>query len=88
MADRSAIISALERNDHRATEPRLAVARLIADQPGHFTAADVVRDLDLRDVLETDGQLAVTHGVLPGTGWGAGGARGELTTSQWPWVSK
>jgi Fur family ferric uptake transcriptional regulator len=48
MADPSAIISALERNDHRATEPRLAVARLIADQPGHFTAADVVREARIR----------------------------------------
>lgn len=36
------IISALERAGYRLTGPRRDVARLIADQTGHFVAADLV----------------------------------------------
>ncbi len=36
------LLTALDRSGHRATEPRRAVATLIAAQPGHFTAAELV----------------------------------------------
>ena len=43
MVDTSAFLTALDRSDYRTTEPRRQVARLVADQPGHFSAADLVR---------------------------------------------
>ena len=42
MGDQTAIISALDRAGLRVTEPRRALATLIAEQDGHFTAADLV----------------------------------------------
>ena len=42
MVDASAFLTALDRSDFRTTEPRRRVARLVADQPGHFSAADLV----------------------------------------------
>lgn len=42
MGDPTAIMTALERAGYRLTEPRRALAMLIADQEGHFTAADLV----------------------------------------------
>ncbi len=36
------IVDALERGGHRLTEPRRALAALIATQDGHFTAAELV----------------------------------------------
>jgi len=42
MDDSGAIVSALHRAGYRLTEPRRAVARLIAEHEGHFTAADLV----------------------------------------------
>ena len=44
MTDAAPFIAALEGAGFRLTEPRRAVARLIADQPGHFTSADLVAD--------------------------------------------
>jgi Fur family transcriptional regulator, ferric uptake regulator len=44
-------VAALERSGHRVTEPRTLVADLIANQDGHFTAADLLdraRDRRLR----------------------------------------
>jgi Fe2+ or Zn2+ uptake regulation protein len=44
-------VSTLERSGHRVTEPRTLVADLIANQGGHFTAADLLeraRDRRLR----------------------------------------
>ena len=38
------IVEALDRAGHRLTEPRRAVAGLIAARDGHFTAADLVAD--------------------------------------------
>lgn len=35
------ILAALERAGFRLTEPRRALAELIAEQPGHFTAAEL-----------------------------------------------
>ena len=42
MLDAGVITSAFERNGYRLTEPRRAVAGLIAEHEGHFTAADLV----------------------------------------------
>jgi len=42
MGDPAPITTALERAGYRLTEPRRALAALIADQDGHFTAADLV----------------------------------------------
>jgi len=36
------IVHALDRAGYRLTEPRRSLARLIADQEGHFTAAELV----------------------------------------------
>ena len=42
MADPTPIMTALDRAGYRLTEPRRALAALIADQDGHFTAAELV----------------------------------------------
>lgn len=42
MADASPLLTALDQAGNRRTEPRRAVARLIAEQDGHFSAADLV----------------------------------------------
>jgi Fur family ferric uptake transcriptional regulator len=41
-------VSVLDRAGYRLTEPRRALAALIADQPGHFTAADLVAETRTR----------------------------------------
>ena len=47
-ADPGALVAALDQAGHRLTEPRLAVAALIADRAGHFTAADLLADARAR----------------------------------------
>ena len=42
MSDPTPIITSLDRAGYRLTEPRLALATLIAEQDGHFTAAGLV----------------------------------------------
>jgi Fur family ferric uptake transcriptional regulator len=42
MGDPTAIVTALDRAGYRLTEPRRSLAGLIADQDGHFTAAELV----------------------------------------------
>lgn len=42
MADPGPIETALDRAGYRLTEPRRSLAALIADQAGHFTAAELV----------------------------------------------
>lgn len=42
MVDALPLLAALDRSDHRVTQPRRAVAQLIADRSGHFSAADLV----------------------------------------------
>lgn len=42
--DSTPVINALDRAGHRLTEPRRAVAELIAGREGHFTAADLAAD--------------------------------------------
>lgn len=44
MVDALPLLEALDRSPYRMTEPRRAVARLIADRGGHFSAADLVGD--------------------------------------------
>ena len=48
MDDPTPIVTALERAGYRLTEPRRSLAALIADQDGHFTAADLVRAAQAR----------------------------------------
>ena len=42
MSDATPIVTALDRAGYRMTEPRRALAALIAEQDGHFTAAELV----------------------------------------------
>ncbi len=42
------LVDALDRAGHRLTEPRRAVAELVAARNGHFTAAELVEDARLR----------------------------------------
>ena len=44
MTDATPFIAALEGAGFRLTGPRRAVARLVADQPGHFTSASLVAE--------------------------------------------
>jgi Fe2+ or Zn2+ uptake regulation protein len=44
------IVVALDRAGYRLTEPRRAVAELVAGRAGHFTAADLVADAHRRHV--------------------------------------
>ena len=48
MVDVVPFLAALERSDYRMTEPRRTVAALVADQPGHFAAADLVAVAEAR----------------------------------------
>ncbi len=48
MAEPNTLVTALDLAGHRLTEPRRAVASLIADRDGHFTAADLVADARAR----------------------------------------
>lgn len=50
MVDVVPLLAALERSDYRMTEPRRNVAALIADQPGHFAASDLVQAATARDL--------------------------------------
>jgi len=42
------LVAALDRAGHRLTEPRRAVAGLVAGRSGHFTAAELVEDARAR----------------------------------------
>ena len=42
MADPAPLLATLDRSDYRMTGPRRAVAELVADRTGHFSAADLV----------------------------------------------
>lgn len=48
MVDAEPLLTALDRSTYRTTAPRRAVARLIADRGGHFSAADLVADAHAR----------------------------------------
>ena len=42
MTDTTPIVAALDRAGYRLTEPRRSLAALIAEQDGHFTAAELI----------------------------------------------
>ena len=44
MVDPAPLLEALDRSPYRTTGPRRAVARLIADHDGHFSAAELVAE--------------------------------------------
>ncbi|MFL5674747.1 MAG: Fur family transcriptional regulator [Chloroflexota bacterium] len=48
MTDHTAYVSTLDRAGYRLTEPRRTLAALIADQTGHFTAAELVAEARTR----------------------------------------
>jgi len=48
MVDAAPFLEALDRSPYRVTEPRRAVAQLVADQAGHFSAADLVTEARAR----------------------------------------
>jgi Fur family ferric uptake transcriptional regulator len=48
MVDPSPIVNALDLAGYRLTEPRRSLAALIADQDGHFTAAELVAEARAR----------------------------------------
>jgi Fur family ferric uptake transcriptional regulator len=50
MGDPTPITAALDRAGYRLTAPRRSVAALIADQDGHFTAAELVQAAHARRV--------------------------------------
>ena len=48
MGDSQPFVAALDNAGYRITTPRRAIAELIADRSGHFTAADLVADIRTR----------------------------------------
>jgi Fur family ferric uptake transcriptional regulator len=48
MGNAMPIVAALDRAGYRLTEPRRALAALVADQDGHFTAAELVAEAGRR----------------------------------------
>jgi Fur family ferric uptake transcriptional regulator len=61
-------VSALDRAGYRLTEPRRALAALIADQSGHFTAADLVAETRTRRLGVGRATVFRTLEVLEGLG--------------------
>jgi Fe2+ or Zn2+ uptake regulation protein len=49
-AEAGGLVDALDRAGYRLTEPRRAVAALVAGREGHFTAADLEEDARTRDL--------------------------------------
>lgn len=57
MPDANPIVTALDRAGYRLTEPRRAVADLIAEQTGHFTASDL-------EALVRDRRIGISRATL------------------------
>jgi Fur family ferric uptake transcriptional regulator len=57
MTDANPIVHALDQAGYRLTGPRLAVAELIADHDGHFTAADLT-------AIARDRRLGISRATL------------------------
>lgn len=68
MVDATPFLTALELAGYRLTEPRRAVAGLIADQPGTFAAADLVEDARERGLGVGRATVFRTLDVLAGVG--------------------
>jgi Fur family ferric uptake transcriptional regulator len=66
MVDSKPFIDALDRAGFRLTEARRAVAQLIADQPGHFSAADLVAEARARHLGIGRATIFRTLDVLSG----------------------
>ncbi len=62
------IVTALDRAGYRLTAPRRSLALLIADQPGHFTAAELVADARARRLRIARATVFRTLDVLEGLG--------------------
>ena len=68
MGDPSAVTSALDRAGYRLTAPRRSLASLIAEQDGHFTAADLVAEARTRRLGVGRATVFRTLEVLEGLG--------------------
>jgi Fur family ferric uptake transcriptional regulator len=68
MGDPTPIVTALDRAGYRLTEPRRSLAVLIADQDGHFTAADLVASARARRLGVGRATVFRTLEVLEGLG--------------------
>ena len=68
MTDAAPLLLALDRAGYRLTEPRRAVTQLIADQSGHFAAADLVREARVRRLGIGRATIFRTLEVLLGLG--------------------
>lgn len=68
MSDPAPIVNALDRAGYRLTEPRRSLAALIADQDGHFTAAELVADARARRLGVGRATVFRTLEVLEGIG--------------------
>jgi Fur family ferric uptake transcriptional regulator len=68
MGDPTPILTALDRAGYRLTEPRLSLAALIADQDGHFTAAELVAAARARRLGVGRATVFRTLDVLEGIG--------------------
>ena len=68
MTETIAYVSALDRAGYRLTEPRRALAAIIADQAGHFTAAELVAEAQTRSLGVGRATVFRTLEVLEGLG--------------------
>ncbi len=68
MTDAATIVTTLDRAGYRLTEPRRSLATLIADQEGHFTAADLVDAVNDRQLGVGRATVFRTLEVLEGLG--------------------
>lgn len=68
MGDPTPIVTALDRAGYRLTEPRRSLALLIADQDGHFTAAELVAAARTRHLGVGRATVFRTLEVLEGIG--------------------
>lgn len=68
MGDAEPLLVALDRAGYRLTEPRRALAQLIADRTGHFAAADLVRESRVRRLGIGRATIFRTLDVLTGLG--------------------
>lgn len=68
MGDPSSFVTALERAGYRLTAPRLALAALIAEPEGHFTAAELVAEARARRLGVGRATVFRTLEVLEGLG--------------------
>jgi Fur family ferric uptake transcriptional regulator len=66
MVDARPLLTALDRSPYRMTGPRQTVAQLVAEQAGHFTAADLVDQARTRRLAIGRATIFRTLDVLTG----------------------